>query len=99
MGAFWPLDFHPSAYFMIWEKDEFSHQFPTVWENATKPIIWGEPFMVYFITWEIHVFSHQFAIIQEKTAKPTEWGKPEKLVPSNIQQNPLYMENIGNWYS
>ena len=43
MGAFCPLDFHPTAYFIIWEKDEFSHQFPTVWENATKPFIWGEP--------------------------------------------------------
>ena len=55
--------------------------------------------MVYFIIWEMHVFSHKFPITWEKTAKPIEWGKSEKLVPANILQNPLYVENLGNWYS
>ena len=28
---------------MIWrEMFGFSHQFPIAWENATKPIVWGE---------------------------------------------------------
>ena len=26
---------------MIWEM--LSYQFPIAWENATKPIVWGEP--------------------------------------------------------
>ena len=56
-------------------------------------------FMVCFITWEMHVFSHQFPIAWEKAAKPIEWGKSGKLVPRNILQNPLYVENLGNWYS
>ena len=56
-------------------------------------------FMVYFITWEMHVFSHWFLITWEKTAKTIEWGKFGKLVPGNILENPLYVENLGNWYS
>ena len=28
---------------MIWEMLGFSHQFPMAWENATKPIVRGEP--------------------------------------------------------
>ena len=32
------------------------------------------------------------------TAKPTEWGNFGKLVPDNIQENPLYVENLGYWY-
>ena len=31
------------VYFIIWEMHGFTHQFPTVQENATKPIAWGEP--------------------------------------------------------
>ena len=34
-----------------------------------------------------------------KTTKPIEWGKPRKLIRGNILQNPLYVENLGNWYS
>ena len=56
-------------------------------------------FMIYFITWKMHVFSHYFPITWRKTAKPTEWRKSGKLVPGNILQNPLYVENLGNWYS
>ena len=41
MGAFFPLDSHPMAYFVIWEMHGFPHQFPIVQENATKIIaIW-----------------------------------------------------------
>ena len=29
--------------FMIWEMLGFSRQFSIAWENATKPIVWGEP--------------------------------------------------------
>ena len=56
-------------------------------------------FMVYFITWQMHVFSHQFPITGEKTAKPIIWGKLGKMVPRKILQNPLYVENLVNWYS
>ena len=56
-------------------------------------------FMVYFITWEMHIFSHQLPRTWDKTAKPIKWGKSVKLVPRNILQNPLYVENLGNWYS
>ena len=58
-------------------------------------------FMVYFITLEMHVFSHWFPITWEKTAKTIEWGKFGKLVPCNILniKIPLYVENLGNWYS
>ena len=28
---------------ITWEMHGISHQFPIVWENATKPTIWGEP--------------------------------------------------------
>ena len=31
------------VYFIVWEMHGFTHQFPTVQENATKPIVWGEP--------------------------------------------------------
>ena len=41
MGAFFPSDSHPVVYFSIWEMLGFSHRFPTVWENATKPMVWG----------------------------------------------------------
>ena len=43
MGAFFPLNSHPMAYFIIWEMHGFPHQFLIVWENATKLIVWGEP--------------------------------------------------------
>ena len=43
MGAFFALDSHPMVYFIIWEMHGFTHQFPTVRENARKPIVWGEP--------------------------------------------------------
>ena len=43
MGAFFPLDSHPMVYFIIWEMHGFPHQFSLVQENATKPILWGEP--------------------------------------------------------
>ena len=44
------------------------------------------------------VFS-SISITREKTAKPMEWAKPGKLVPSNILQNAMCVENLGNWYS
>ena len=112
MGVFFQLDSHPMAYFIICKMHGFPHQISMVLENATNLIVWGEPgklvlilfpldshFMVYFITWEMHVFSHQFPITREKAAKTIEWEKPRKLVPGNIIQNPLYVENLGNWYS
>ena len=40
---FSPSNSHPMVYFIIWEMHGFSHQFPIVQENATKPIIWGGP--------------------------------------------------------
>ena len=43
MGTFFPSDFHPMVYFIIWEMRGFSHQFPIVRENVTKPIVWGGP--------------------------------------------------------
>ena len=43
MGAFFPLDSDPLVYFTKWEMHRFPHQFPIVQENATKPIVWGEP--------------------------------------------------------
>ena len=55
--------------------------------------------MVYFITWEMHWLPHQFPIAWEKTAKPIKWGKSGNLVPGNILQNPLCVENMGNWCS
>ena len=41
-GCFFQLDSHPMAYFIIWEMHGFPHQFPTLQENATKPIVWEE---------------------------------------------------------
>ena len=43
MGVFFPSDPHPTVYFTIWEMHAFPHPFPIVQENATKPIVWGEP--------------------------------------------------------
>ena len=40
---FFPLDSHPMVYFTIWEMRGFLHQFAIVWENATKSIVWCEP--------------------------------------------------------
>ena len=34
---------HPIIYLIIWEMHGFSHQFPIVRENATKPIVWRKP--------------------------------------------------------
>ena len=42
MGAYFPLDSHPMAYFIIWEMHGFPHQFLIVRENATKLIVWRE---------------------------------------------------------
>ena len=41
MGVFFPSDSHSMVYFSIWEMHGFSHRLPTVWENATKPMVWG----------------------------------------------------------
>ena len=83
-----------------------THRLGRIWEIVTHtfPIVWvlfplDSHSMVYFITWEMYVSSHQFPIAWEKTAKPIEWGKPGKLVPWKILQNPLYGENLENWYS
>ena len=43
MSAFVPLDSHSMLYFIIWERHGFPHKFSIVQENATKPIVWGEP--------------------------------------------------------
>ena len=43
MSAFSPYDSHPTVYFSIWEMHGFPHQFLILWENATKPFVWGEP--------------------------------------------------------
>ena len=43
MGTSFPSDFHPMIYFIIWEMHGFSHQFPIIPENATKPTVWGKP--------------------------------------------------------
>ena len=43
MGAFFPFDSHPMAYFIIWEMHGFPYQFPTLRENVTKPTVRGEP--------------------------------------------------------
>ena len=43
LGAFFPLDSHPMVCFIIWKMHGFPHQFLIVRENATKPIVWGEP--------------------------------------------------------
>ena len=42
MGAFFPLDSHLMVYFSIWEMHGFPRKFPTVWENPTKPMVWGK---------------------------------------------------------
>ena len=43
MHAFFPLDFLPMVYFIIWEMHGSSRQFLIVQENALKPFVWGEP--------------------------------------------------------
>ena len=43
MGAFFLLDLHPMVYFIIWKMHGFPQQFLIVQENATKPIVLGEP--------------------------------------------------------
>ena len=43
MGAFFPLDSHSIAYFVIWEMHGFPHQFLIVLENASKLFVLGEP--------------------------------------------------------
>ena len=43
MGAFFPSDFHSMVDLHIWEMHGFPHQFLIVRENATKPIVWGDP--------------------------------------------------------
>ena len=42
-GVFFPLDWHPMEYFIIWEMHGFSHQFPIAWKKAAKPIEWEKP--------------------------------------------------------
>ena len=42
MGTFFQLDSHSVVHFIICEVHGFSHQFPTVWENAVKSIELGE---------------------------------------------------------
>ena len=42
MGAFFPSDSHPMVYFNIREMHGFLHKFPTVRENAAKPMVWGK---------------------------------------------------------
>ena len=84
-----------------------THQLGKTWDigSHTFSIKWVLFFplnshpVVYFIIWEMHEFSHQFSIVWENTGKPNEWKKPEKLVPRKILQNPLYVEDLINWYS
>ena len=60
----------------------FSHQFPTVRENATKLIVWGKSGKLkHFVLCEIHGFPHQFPIAWENAAKSFELGEPRKLLP------------------
>ena len=75
----------------------FPHQFLILHENATKPIVWGNPFPIVWVLecflpirfpsygilhqWEMYGFSYQFPIALEKTAKPIKWRKPGKVVP------------------
>ena len=49
MGTFFPLNSHPMVYFITWEMHGFPHHFSITWENAAKPIVWGEPGKLVFI--------------------------------------------------
>ena len=62
MGAFFPCIPHPMVYFFILEMYGFSHKFPTVWENATKLIVWGEPGKLVLILFPYYgrIFSIRF---------------------------------------
>ena len=41
-GCFFRIEFLTYRVLHLWEIHGFSHQFPIVWENATKPIVQGE---------------------------------------------------------
>ena len=38
--CFFQLDSYLMVYFSVWEMHEFSHKFPTLRENITKPMVW-----------------------------------------------------------
>ena len=114
MGAFFPSDSHPVVYFSIWEMHGFPHQFPIVQENATKLIVWGEPGKYVLILFQyyrrflsirfpfygvLHHMGNACVCSLISHAKPIEWGKSGKLLPGNILQNPLHVENLVNWCS
>ena len=119
MGDFFPYDFHPTVYFIIWEMHGFPNQFPIVQENATKLIVWGEPGKLVLLLFPYYgrffsirfpfygILHHMgnacvFSLISRnlgKDSKAIAWRNFGKLVPGNIQQNPLYVENLRNRYS
>ena len=98
----WLLFSRPMVSFIIWEMHGFSHQFPIVRENATKTIVWGK-------TWEIGnhtfpivwvLFSHPIPILWYTSSYGKCIGFPTNFPQyGKMQQNPLYGEDLGNWYS
>ena len=49
MGTFFPSNYHPMVYLIIWEMHGLPRQFSIDWGNATKPNAWGKSGKLVFI--------------------------------------------------
>ena len=80
----------------------FPHQFPTIQENATKPMVWeksGKLILIFFPLFGCF-FPHQISILLHTPSDRKYMGFPFNFRQyGKMLQNPLYEVNLGNQYS
>ena len=90
MSAFFPSDSYPVVYFSIWQMYGFPHKFPTVREDATKPMVWEQSrkLILILFPWYGCFYSIRFRIVWYTSL----YGKYYE----KMQQNASYGVNLGN---
>ena len=99
MGAFFALDSHLLAYFVIREMHGFPHQSLIVRENATKPFVWGEPGKLVLILFPYYgwFFPTRFPSYGILLHMGNAWVSPS-ISQSTGKCNKTHLrENLGNW--
>ena len=101
MGAFFSTGSHPMIYFRIWEMHGFSHKFPTIQENATKPMAWGKSgklIPIHFPQYECF-FPIRLLFYGILHHMGNVWVSPSISHSTGKCNKTLRMDELENWYS
>ena len=108
-GCFLRIEFLTYRVLHLWEIHGFSHQFPIVWENATKPIVQGEigthtfpheiPMLQYTSShWKCIAFLINFPQRRKRHENPSNGKSLGNWLPGKSYKNSSYVEKLRKWY-